>query len=164
MKRQSSDKADEFLHYWRVIAGDMPTPENEYPFSAVIGRKHRFDFAFPEYRVAVEIEGNAWNVKGGGKHIQERDLEKYNIAAMLGWRVIRFSPSMLKKDPGTCIDTVVEAIEWNSTKKFSYTAGDTSASAVVAKKDMTPIMPSSTTSKRKERRSTKNSTPPVTSS
>jgi very-short-patch-repair endonuclease len=111
-----TDKAELFSFYWKLIASDLPEPEAEYNFDGHIGRKHRFDFAFPLHLVAVEIEGNAWNVKGGGKHMQERDLEKYNIAASLGWRILRFSPTMLKRDPDTCIGKVVEALEWNSTK------------------------------------------------
>lgn len=106
--RQKTDKADMFLHYWRIIAGERYPPAEEYNFDKHLGRKHRFDFAFPAHRIAVEIEGNAWNVKGGGKHMQDADLEKYNIAAMEGWRVFRFSPAMLKRDPHGCISMVLE--------------------------------------------------------
>lgn len=108
--RQRTDKAEVFIYHWRMFAADFPTPEQEYQFDKHLGRKHRFDFAFPEKKVAVEIEGNAWHVKGGGKHMQVRDLEKYNIAAMLGWRIFRFSPSMLKSDPINCLDMVKEVL------------------------------------------------------
>lgn len=104
------DKAQLFTHYWSMLAGNMPDPVTEYPFSAVIGRKHRFDVAFPFHKIAVEIEGNAWNVKGGGKHMQDADLEKYNIAALLGWRVFRYSPAMLENNPAGCIEQVVKAV------------------------------------------------------
>lgn len=64
-------------------------------------RKWRFDFAFPEYRIAVEIEGGTdgfRNAEGAwvraGRH-QSRagianDMEKYNTAARLGWLVFRY--------------------------------------------------------------------------
>jgi hypothetical protein len=39
------DKAQEFIFYWRTIASNLFTePIAEYPFTQVIGRRHRFDF------------------------------------------------------------------------------------------------------------------------
>lgn len=111
MKRSSTDKASEFLFHWRVIAPmSAPIPEEEYNFDSHLGRKHRFDFAWLYKKVAVEIEGNAWHVQGGGRHMTDSDLEKYNLAVSLGWRVFRFSPAMLKRDPAKCIEMVVKAI------------------------------------------------------
>lgn len=55
-------------------------------------RRWRFDFAFPDQMVAVEIEGGVWT---GGRHTRGKgyaaDLEKYNAAALAGWRVFRFT-------------------------------------------------------------------------
>ena len=107
---KKSEKNYMFSYLWRVIANNYLDPVEEYNFDKELGRKHRFDFAFPEKKVAVEIEGNAWHVKGGGKHMQDRDLEKYNIAAVLGWRVLRFSPAMLENDPMDCIQTVRDCL------------------------------------------------------
>lgn len=56
-------------------------------------RKWRFDYAIPEAKIAIEIEGGVWI---GGRHVRPRgflnDMEKYNRAAVLGWRVIRVTP------------------------------------------------------------------------
>lgn len=66
--------------------------EREYRFHPE--RKWRFDFAFPEHKVAVEIEGGVWS---HGRHTRGsgfvKDCDKYNSAAILGWRVLRFTPS-----------------------------------------------------------------------
>ncbi|MCM0721187.1 endonuclease domain-containing protein [Parabacteroides sp. W1-Q-101] len=66
----------------------------EYRFHP--GRDWRFDFAIPSRRVAVEVEGGAFN---GGRHIRPegylRDMEKYNEAAVSGWCVIRVLPGEL---------------------------------------------------------------------
>lgn len=60
-------------------------------------RRWRFDFAWPDHKVAVEIEGGTWT---GGRHTRgggfEADAEKYLEALMLGWRVIRAPGSMVK--------------------------------------------------------------------
>ncbi len=67
-------------------------PDAEYRFHDT--RKWRFDFAFPRHKVAVEIEGAVWTQ---GRHTRGsgfvKDMEKYNTAASLGWRILRFTPS-----------------------------------------------------------------------
>ena len=102
------DKSELFLNYWNMLDG-TPEPAPEYRFDTT--RRWRFDWAFPDpFKIAVEVEGNAWNVAGGGKHMQDKDMEKYNAAAVQGWRVLRFSPGMLKRDPVGCIETVKKAL------------------------------------------------------
>lgn len=62
-------------------------------------RQFRFDRAWPGHKLAVEIEGGLWR-RGGGAHSHPnnimRDIEKYNGAVLLGWRVLRFSDYHLK--------------------------------------------------------------------
>lgn len=73
----------------------LPEPEREFAFHPT--RKWRFDFAWPTLMVAVECEGGIWI---GGRHSQPsgflKDCEKYNSAAMLGWRVLRFPAASVK--------------------------------------------------------------------
>lgn len=68
----------------------LPKPEREYKFDSV--RRWRFDFCWPEKMVAVEIEGGVWK---NGRHNRGNgyiaDMDKYNSAVILGWRVLRFS-------------------------------------------------------------------------
>lgn len=70
-------------------------PEVEFRFHE--SRRFRFDFAFPSERVAVEVEGGVWtrgrHTRGGGF---ESDCQKYSIAAVEGWCVIRATPSMVE--------------------------------------------------------------------
>jgi len=106
----TADKKQLFKFYFRMFNDGMLPPEEEYNFDSEIGRRHRFDFAWPDRKIAVEVEGNAWHTAGGGRHMQDSDMEKYNIAAVLGWRVLRFSPGMLNSDPENCIETVRKAL------------------------------------------------------
>ena len=66
----------------------VPLPEYEHRFHPT--RKWRFDFAWPEYQVACEVEGGTWI---GGRHNRglgfQKDCTKYNEAAILGWLVLR---------------------------------------------------------------------------
>jgi very-short-patch-repair endonuclease len=106
----SKDKSSLFGNCWVMLAPQqMPSPVAEYRFAPP--RKWRFDWAFPMEMVAVEVEGNAWRVPGGGRHMQDSDLNKYNHAAALGWRVLRFSPGMFDRDPKGCVDLVIQALD-----------------------------------------------------
>jgi very-short-patch-repair endonuclease len=72
----------------------IPLPVSEYRFHP--SRKWRFDFAFCQHLVAVEVEGGVFS---GGRHSRgagfRKDCEKYNSAASLGWRVLRVLPEQL---------------------------------------------------------------------
>ena len=63
-------------------------PEMEYKFHPT--RKWRFDFCFPEIMFALEIEGGAF-VQGRHTRGQGflKDIDKYNEATMMGWRILR---------------------------------------------------------------------------
>jgi hypothetical protein len=71
-------------------------------------RKWRFDF-FAAPNVGIEIEGGTWIQ---GRHSRgpgyQRDLEKYNAAALLGILVFRFTTGMVVS--GEAIDTVRAAL------------------------------------------------------
>jgi hypothetical protein len=78
----------------------IPDPVEEHPFAKEIGRKFRFDYAWVGPKIAVEKEGGIWaRTRGGHTHPMHilRDMEKGNIAALLGWRVFRFTPEQINK-------------------------------------------------------------------
>lgn len=80
------------------IAHGLPEPRPEYRFHPT--RLWRFDYAWPAQKIAAEVEGGIWR-KGGGAHSHpqniERDIEKYNAAAVLGWRVLRVVPEKMSE-------------------------------------------------------------------
>ena len=69
---------------------NIPEPMREYRFHPP--RRWRFDFAWPEERIAVEVEGGVWT---GGRHTRGKgfiaDCDKYNEAGRQHWRVFRFT-------------------------------------------------------------------------
>jgi hypothetical protein len=95
-KAEGQERVERFLNLCR--GQGVPEPEHEVAFHP--DRKWRFDMAWPEHRVALEVEGGAF-VKGGGRHNRGagfiRDIAKYNAAALLGWVVLRTIPSKLAK-------------------------------------------------------------------
>jgi very-short-patch-repair endonuclease len=76
-------------------AAGLPDPEREYRFAPP--RRWRFDFCWPDQRLAVEVEGGIYS---GGRHVRgsgfEKDAEKYNAATIAGWRVLRFTSAMIQ--------------------------------------------------------------------
>lgn len=72
----------------------LPVPACEHRFHPE--RKWRFDYAWPDYLVALEVEGGAFTK---GRHTRPMgflaDIEKYNRATALGWRVLRTVPDQL---------------------------------------------------------------------
>lgn len=52
----------------------------------------RFDVAIPSLRIAIEIEGG---IHTGGRHTRGKgyagDVDKYNAATVLGWKVLRYT-------------------------------------------------------------------------
>lgn len=59
-------------------------------------RRWRFDYAIPEHKIALEVEGGVWTQ---GRHTRPQgflgDIEKYNTATLMGWRVFRTTPDDL---------------------------------------------------------------------
>ena len=72
----------------------IPSPKAEHRFATP--RRWSLDFAWIKARVALEVEGGIWiqgrHSRGAG---MLKDMEKYNRAAALGWRVCRCTPSTL---------------------------------------------------------------------
>lgn len=57
------------------------------------GRRWAFDWAWPESKVALEVEGGGWRGMGHAAPVRfHQDIEKYNAAVLLGWAVIRCTP------------------------------------------------------------------------
>lgn len=90
-----------------IRVNGLPEPEREYQFHP--RRKWRFDFAWPEHRVALEVEGGIWS---GGRHTTgagfAADCEKYNEAALMGWTVIRVTGDHI--DSGAAVDWLRRAL------------------------------------------------------
>ena len=126
----SADKKTIFLYYWKMLTplafnGSEMIPEYRFGAFACGGpgrglkerlkeaglHDWRFDYAFPLYKIFVEVEGGVFS---GGRHTRgagySSDLDKYNTAASLGWLGFRFTPDMLTNNPQRCIQQVVNGM------------------------------------------------------
>lgn len=91
----------------QICAADLPEPVRELVFHP--GRRFRFDLAWVDKKVAVEVMGATFS---GGRHVRgtgyESDCLKANIASLDGWMVLRFTRAMI--EDGTAIETLVTVL------------------------------------------------------
>jgi very-short-patch-repair endonuclease len=83
--------------FYRLLCQEFGCPVEEFKFHPT--RKWRFDYAYPEHRVAIEVEGL---VRGGkSRHTTISgyigDCDKYNQAILHGWKVIRLVQTEILK-------------------------------------------------------------------
>ena len=90
----------------------LPTPVTEHVCHPT--RKWKFDAAYVQEKIAIEIEGGTgWKRDVPSRHLTPSgfagDVERYNAAAILGWCVIRLTPAMLRD--GTAIETIKRSLK-----------------------------------------------------
>ena len=94
---------------WQLRVNEPQVPAGEREFRFHPKRKWRFDFAWPEARVGLEVEGGVWTQ---GRHTRgtgfSEDCVKYNEAQLLGWRVLRVTGEQV--EDGSAVDWVRRAL------------------------------------------------------
>lgn len=93
-KRQEPDWEELLLA--QMLHAGLPTPQREFKFA--LPRRWRFDFAYPELLIGLEVEGGIY--RGKSRHTTGSgyadDCIKYNEAAILGWTVMRFTSTPIR--------------------------------------------------------------------
>lgn len=87
---------------FQIRAAKLPVPERE--FKALEGRRFRWDFAWPDHSLLVEVQGGIW-FKGGhssGAGIT-RDCTKLSLATLDGWATIQVTKDHIESG---------EALRW----------------------------------------------------
>lgn len=95
---------EDYLHR-QILDAKFPEPVREYKFLKT--RRFRFDFAWPEHKIATEMHGGVWN---GGGHVRPigfmNDREKMNLAVIDGWAVFEVTSQHVNSG---------QAMEWLTT-------------------------------------------------
>ena len=78
-----------------IFYAGLPEPTLQLRFAPP--RRWRFDLAFTERMVAVEVDGGT---RTGGRHVRgqgyEDDCVKLNQATIMGWRVLRVTADQVR--------------------------------------------------------------------
>jgi hypothetical protein len=102
----ASDLEDTLL--WMIVAADLPRPEREFRFHPT--RRWRFDFAWPDRLLAVEVMGGVWSQ---GRHTRgagyTSDCQKQCEAVVRGWRILNVTGSMIQD--GSALDYLTQLLK-----------------------------------------------------
>lgn len=97
-----------FRNAWLCFS-PRPFGVTEHRFHPV--RDWRFDVAWPEQKVAVELHGGTWS---RGRHVRptgiQGDCHKLNSAVIRGWRVLVYTSDDLSKRPADVVREVCELL------------------------------------------------------
>lgn len=103
----------EFLFALQLQEAGAPNPVREHRFNPP--RRYRFDFAFLDLMLAIELEGGTYrksrHTTGTGFHA---DCQKYNQAVLMGWHLLRFDSAMVNSLEA--INTTMQAIQLLKTR------------------------------------------------
>ena len=87
----------------------------ETQYKAIPGREYRFDFAFVNARLLVEVNGGLWTKDSEGRakgHAHPtaiiRDYEKTNLATLWHWQVLTFAPEHIES--GQALIQILQAL------------------------------------------------------
>lgn len=76
----------------RVLAAiqraGLPTPEVQHEVRLPSGEVYRFDFAWPQFQIALEVDHPFWHAGYAESH---RDKRRDRKLAILGWRTVRIT-------------------------------------------------------------------------
>ena len=119
-----SELEEEFA--WQIKVAGLQEPYRQYKFHPT--RKWPVDFCWLGQKVIVEVEGGIWSRAGakkcpvcgqteGGAHGRGagivRDIEKYNAATLLGFRVYRVTSTMIHD--GSALALIENALKEHQT-------------------------------------------------
>lgn len=100
----------QFLLLWRGFYPDVPLPVREHRFHPP--RLFRFDFAFVDKKIAIEIEGGLYMARSGHTNIKGyvSNCDKNNLWTLDGWKVFRFTEKHLRECPKESLELVYRAL------------------------------------------------------
>lgn len=84
-----------FWDEWKRIGNDVLVPQYEVPDT-----RYRVDFAIPDAKIAVELDGYEYH---NDKDTFTKDRKRQRDLEMLGWRFIRFSGSEVYRNAAQCV-------------------------------------------------------------
>jgi very-short-patch-repair endonuclease len=82
--------------------GGLPEPMRQFPITLPNGRNVRLDFAYPQWRIAIEVDGFGHT----GPAAASRDQRRDHLLAEMGWITLRFPGGDLWPDASGAVAVV----------------------------------------------------------
>lgn len=112
---------------FEIRAFKLPEPITQHRWATELlnakGRPRQFraDFAWPQFKLLVEVQGGIWR-PGGGAHSGgiaiERDIDKQQCAVLLGWFLFPVTTDDVKS--GKAIGQVMHALAARGWKQRAF--------------------------------------------
>ncbi len=100
-----------------LVAHQLPRPEFEHPvLSPNGGFLGEVDLAYPEARLAIELDSVRWHLSRIGF---EEDAVRRNRMIVIGWQVLNFTYSEFRDHPSRMVQTVRDALGRRTTRSGS---------------------------------------------
>lgn len=91
-----------------LVAAGLPRPVLGHPVHGERGQLLAvLDLAYPEVKLAIEIDGFRWHRSPARKLADE---QRQNLLVLAGWTVLRFSASAVRDDPDALTAAVASAL------------------------------------------------------
>jgi hypothetical protein len=92
-----------------IVEAGLPRPQVAHRVFTEHGKLvAEVDLAYPQQRIAIEIDGYRWHSTPAQKR---RDEQRQNQLILLGWRVLRFSASEVRRRPDVVVAAVRRALQ-----------------------------------------------------
>ncbi|HEU4488363.1 MAG TPA: hypothetical protein VFS38_03635 [Actinomycetota bacterium] len=88
-------------------AAGLPEPQIQYPIYDGDRFLARVDFAYPELRLAIEVDGFRWH--GGGERDGAHDLSRGNALLNRRWRLLHITKEHMDGSGAAAVALVTEA-------------------------------------------------------
>lgn len=86
-----------------VRSAGLPEPVPQFQVKLVDGAVVRLDFAYPQLKVAIELDGSLYH---SGVAKKKRDRQRDNQLGTIGWRVLRFDWDDVTRTPDDVLATM----------------------------------------------------------
>ena len=94
----------EIAAFQALVKGGLPRPALAHRIHDAYGRFiAEVDLAYPELKLAIEIDGYRWHSTPAQKRADE---ERQNRLILAGWTVLRFSAAEVRRNPAALVTTV----------------------------------------------------------
>lgn len=94
-----------------IVEARLPVPEREYPLPW--DPRRRFDLAYPEQRVAIELDGRRWH---DTREAFESDRRRDREAVRHGWVVLRFTWEDIVRRPHEFVREIAAVLDSRSVR------------------------------------------------
>lgn len=86
-----------------LLAARIPAPTCQYPVVLPDGRRCYLDFAWPQVRIALEVDGYAFH---SDRDTFEHDRQRGNHLLALGWQILHTTAGEIRRNPQSLLDVL----------------------------------------------------------